>query len=346
MDSTKVKYISKGSKFQIENDNMLGDARKKYKELLRIGVMQIYVEISLGKSVPGDKEIKEIVAYLESIGKEQEKQLLEGMADLAKKLAQLQKEEKAGSKKAAAEAGKLVKSHEKFLKDAPSDINVAFRKAAQKAVSVQLKGEKIQLSSVGRSAYRGVFELADDAFEEDGGGEYVPYFNELGKGLADAGKDIHKQLGEEERLRDAVSDELAMLIGKPKDEKGIKKLEEANEKYSSFLDGMATTVKKTDAEVVKLEKLAKSETELKKDRDTTKPLKAFREGIDELALRVKNRAAFMKTMEKAPRGGFSKDELTEFSAKLNKAKPLADIGKVLERAGKDLQEEAKDAAKG
>jgi len=342
--ASKVKFVKKGAKFEVENSNMLADARKKFKDMLKIGMMQIYVEIGVGDSVPNDTD--KIEKAIEGASDECEKGLMDDLNDLNKKLEQLQKEEKAGSKKAGSEASKLVKAHEKKLKDMPGDINIDLRKAAQKAITAQLKGAKPQLSSIGRSAYRGVFELVPDAFSETDVGEYVPYFNELGKNLAEAGKDIYKQLGEEEKLRDVVANELAMLMDKSTDEKQLKKLTDGAEKYGDFLGRLGDSLKKADVELTKMEKLAKKEDELKKDADTKKPLKTFRTEIDELTRKITNRGNYIKNVENVPRGGFTKDQLTEFSAKLNKSKPLTEHGKSLERAGKDLMEEAKDAAKG
>lgn len=198
MARTKVKLDERKKLVTVENGNVLEDERRQYKPLLDISVYSCYVEVPYEVEV--GKVMKLELAATAAV-KAFEKELRDGLSDLASKIQKLQADEKKGNKKAVSEASKLVKSHDKKLKDSTADYNIAIRKAVQKAVADETK-KKMQLRSTGRSYFKGL-SLADGVFmEEDDSVD----LGELGDDLESAGKKFVSCAEDDKKARKAAAE--------------------------------------------------------------------------------------------------------------------------------------------
>jgi len=288
--------------FSSENDvvanhpNILEEQRKNYKGMLVIKVFQVYVEIPIDKPPPKTQHL--VKAALDAAQGLQDIAVKEVTA-LAKEVADLQKEEKLGNKKAAETAKKLVEKVEKSLKNLADEFGAGLRKNVQKAL---IGGSKQKLMSTSRSMFRGM-ELDEDAFEEDVGGEIPSFFGDIVKQLVQAGDEAYKLSNEEADNRlalvqsikgqmeavDKSIDESVKKGGKgtvdidlyaKANNKEVHKLSQAKEKYVDFLKAFDDKLDLALKALDKLEKLSDKEKGLKENKAVGREYDDFRKAAD------------------------------------------------------------------
>lgn len=286
MSDTKVRF-DKGL-VTVDNNNLLEKKRKEYRDVLAINAFIWYVEVPAKAAADSPKEI---VKAAEEAVEECESQLFKCVDQLGDELRKLQKG--AGGKKAVAEAQKLLKAAEKKIKDFSGDFNVDIRKAVQKAVA-KITGDKTQLSSVGRTTFRGI-KLEKEAFpeaEEDEEAEAPKSMKDAAKQLAAVGKRISELANEEKEVRAKFVkeikdcwDSIKEAMGKDKDTFDLKKHQQGRikelrplldvyDKYAILNDNLDKALDKASKSLKMMDKSVKSgkddgegEKELKKKSD-------------------------------------------------------------------------------
>lgn len=289
-----IEFSEKQNDVVANHPNLMDGVRKDYKGMLVIKVFQVYVEVGVDKPPPKTdflvKAAKDAAEGLEEIA-------LNEVHGLAKAVADLQKEEKLGNKKAAETAKKLVEKVEKSLKNLADEFGMGIRKSVQKAL---IGANKQKLSSTSRSVFRGL-ELDENAFEEDIADEIPSFFGDIVKQLVTAGNEISKLSSEEADNRlglvqtikgqmDAIDksiDESVKKGGKGKfdlplyvkeNPKESLKLAQAKDKYTDFLKSFDDKIDEALKALDKLEKLSDKEDGLKSNKAVGKEYADYRSG--------------------------------------------------------------------
>src|SRR5215204_1595255 len=142
-----IDFDEKENDVVVDHPNMLESQRKDYKGMLVIKVFQVHVEVEIDNPPP---KTQHLVKAAQDAAKGLEEMGVGAVTALAKEIADLQKEEKLGNKKAAETAKKLVEKVDKALKNLADVFGGDIRKSVQKAL---IGANKQKLMSTSRTIF-------------------------------------------------------------------------------------------------------------------------------------------------------------------------------------------------
>ncbi len=355
MAGFKVNYDPKAKLVTVEHENLLDEVRKGYKDVVKVNVFQVVVEVAMETAISDKSEVE---AEARKAAQGVEKDVLKELEETVKLLRKLQEDEKKGNKKAATEAEKETKKREKSLKKFAAEFGIDIRKSVQKEYSRQ-SGSKAQLRSVNRSVFRGM-ELNEDAFEcEADNSEAVGDLAQLAGKLAGGAKEIAKNTQKEKELRRALATEVERVHGlieakrgKSKEfdihdfakenSKDAKAVQSLASNYGDFLNSLHDTHTACWERFTAIQKIVDKSDKLQNDKQLVKAMNEYGGGQEVVRKMLQDYKEASNIAEDLFKEKYSNgEEWKRLLANLNTLKGCTKSGKAMQDGASDLAKYAK-----